>query len=31
MVAAGTWPSKKPSSTDIVKCFVSKTMWFTYC
>ena len=30
MVAAGTWPSKKPSSTDIVECFVSKTMWFTY-
>jgi hypothetical protein len=30
MVAAKTWPGKKPSLTDIVECFVSKTSWHDY-
>ena len=30
MVAAKTWPGKKPSVTDIIECFVSKTSWHDY-
>ena len=30
MVAAKTWPGKKPSATDIVECFISKTFWHDY-
>lgn len=30
MVAAGTWPGRKPSNTDIVEIFVSKSMWFSH-
>lgn len=29
-VAAETWPGKKPSATDIVECFISKTFWHDY-
>ena len=30
IVAAKTWPGKKPSATDIVECFISKTFWHDY-
>ena len=30
MVAAKTWPGKKPSDTDIVECFICKTSWHDY-
>jgi hypothetical protein len=30
LVADKSWPGKKPSITDIVECFVSKTSWHDY-
>ncbi|KAM6492665.1 hypothetical protein JOM56_012389 [Amanita muscaria] len=30
MVAAGTWPGRRPSDTDIVELFVSKSMWHSH-
>jgi hypothetical protein len=30
MVLAKTWPGKKPSITDIIECFISKTFWHDY-
>jgi hypothetical protein len=30
MVAAKTWPGKKPSDTDIIECFICKTSWHDY-
>jgi hypothetical protein len=32
LIANGAWPGqmKKPSGTDIVECFISKSMYFTY-
>jgi hypothetical protein len=30
MIAAGTWPLKKPSATEMFECFISKTTWFSY-
>ena len=30
MCAAKTWPGKKPSVTDLIECFISKTFWHDY-
>jgi len=29
MVANGTWEGKRPSATDLIKIFISKTKFFT--
>ena len=29
-VSEGTWPGKKPSSTELIELFVSKSMWFSH-
>jgi hypothetical protein len=29
-VSDGTWPGKKPSGTDIIEIFLSKSMWFSH-
>ena len=26
----GSWPGKKPSTTDLIEVFVSKSMWFSH-
>jgi hypothetical protein len=26
----GSWPGKKPSATDLIEVFVSKSMWFSH-
>ena len=30
MVTDGSWPGKKPSATDLIEVFVSKSMWFSH-
>jgi hypothetical protein len=30
MVSEGTWPGKKPSATDLIELFTSKSMWFSH-
>jgi hypothetical protein len=30
MTTSGTWIGRKPSSTNIVECFISKSMWHAY-
>lgn len=29
-ISEGTWPGKKPSSTDLIEVFLSKSMWFSH-
>jgi hypothetical protein len=29
-VSDGSWPGKKPSSTELMEVFVSKSMWFSH-
>lgn len=30
MLAAGTWPGKKPSETSLIELFISKSMWHSH-
>jgi len=29
-ISEGTWPGKKPSSTNLIEIFLSKSMWFSH-
>lgn len=29
-ISDGTWPGKKPSGTDLIEIFLSKSMWFSH-